>query len=249
MFKSRILWLWSALLLTACSAPLPAPETARGVQAAYYGHALYGDSVFDRDVLGLRNALVARYGRLQDQAMFGQHLPQMTRPSPDGPRAALLRLADGARDGQDVVVVVFSSHGNKRLLAVKDRNSDTIGAVTGTQLRDFLTPLNKDQQVIILQACHSGSLIPALAHPNRIIIAAAAADRTSFGCAPDADNTWFMKALLAELRAGGSWQEVFERTKMRVLAFEAAQGVPTAELSNPQVSVGRNMRDFWSGKP
>lgn len=236
-------------LLTACAAPIPAPEIAQGVQASYYGHALYGDPVFDRDVLGLRNALAARYGGLQDQAMFGQHLPQMTRPSPDAPRAALLRLAEGARDGQDVVVVLFTSHGNKSVLAVKDRNSDDIGTVTDQQLRDFLEPLNKDRQVIILQACHSGSLIPALAHPNRIIITAAAADRTSFGCEPDAENTWFMKALLAELRIGGSWQEVFERTKTRVLEFEAAQGVPVTELSNPQVSIGRNMRDFWAGTP
>ena len=167
--KNSFLPLLTALLLSACVATTPAPEPADPGQTAYFGVALYGDRVFDRDVLGLRDALVARHGRLQDQAMFGQHLPQLTRPSPEGPRAAVMRLAEGARDGQDVVVVLLTTHGAPGMLAVNERGSDQVGGVTDAQLRDFLAPLNSDRQVVIVQACYSGSLIPALAHPNRII--------------------------------------------------------------------------------
>ena len=58
-----------------------------------------------------------------------------------------------------------------------------------------------------------------------------------------------MRALLTELRAGGSWEAVFTRTRARVQAFEQAQGVPAGERSNPQVRVGRAMRDFWTQTP
>lgn len=197
----------------------------------------------------VRVAIVNGFTSLGIPAMFGQHLPQLTRPSPDGPPAAVMRLAEGARDGQDVVVVLLTSHGAPGMLAVNERGSDQVGGVSDAQIRDFLAPLNNDRQMVIVQACYSGSLIPALAHPNRVVITAAAADRTSFGCAPDAQNTWFIRALVAEMAAGGSWEDVFARTRALVQAFEAEQGIAPAQRSNPQVNVGRAMRGYWTQMP
>ncbi len=54
--------------------------------------------------------------------------------------------------------------------------------------------------MIIISACFSGSMIGDLRAPERIIIAAARVDRSSFGCAPDRHNTFFGEA---ELHAFG----------------------------------------------
>jgi len=75
---------------------------------------------------------------------------------------------------------------------------------------------------------------------------AAAADRPSFGCAPDNDNTWYVKALNAAISQGGSWSEINARTIAGVKALEATQGIPPSSFSNPQVYVGRNMQDIWT---
>src|SRR5690606_27621912 len=115
-------------------------------------------------------------------------------------------------------------------------------------VRRFLAPLEPDRHIVILQACHSGSLIPALKHPNRILMAAARADRSSFGCDPAEDSTWFTKALTEEMAAGGSWQQIFARTKKRVQRYEADEGVEEAERSYPQFSVGAAMQDVWTGE-
>ena len=77
------------------------------------------------------------------------------------------------------------------------------------------------------------------------MLTAARADRPSFGCQPDEKNTWFIKALSAELAAPGSWQSVFQRTRARVRAYEAAQGV--TKHSEPQSDVGTNMAAVWKG--
>ncbi len=39
--------------------------------------------------------------------------------------------------------------------------------------------------IVVVQACYSGSFVDNLAAPDRMVITAAAADRTSFGCASE----------------------------------------------------------------
>ena len=160
----------------------------------------------------------------------------------------LAGLAAAAVDGQDIVVVMLTSHGSPDLMAVKTTPDGPVSAVSADGLAEFLAPLSNDKQILILQACFSGSLIDELRSPNRIILTAASADRSSFGCNPDSDNTWFIKSLnraMGEIGArGGSWEQVFERTRALVAADEAAAGFPA---SNPQRYVGANMRSIWSG--
>jgi hypothetical protein len=148
----------------------------------------------------------------------------------------------------DVVIVFLTTHGTEGLLALKPSANEQATGVSADALRDFLKPAQNDQQIIILQACYSGSLIKGLKHPNRIIMTAAAADRTSFGCNPDSNNTWFTKAMIAALPTATNWSEVFEGTKSKVLAYESQQGIKISAQSNPQYYVGRNMKRVWKQK-
>jgi hypothetical protein len=210
----------------------------------FFGEALWAEPVFDRDVQLVKRAISDRYDSLTDSVTLSMTKGSAKRSSAD---AEIARLAQDARDGDDLVVVFFSSHGIEGSLAVQPPGAAESYDWSAAEIRDFLAPLEADRQVVILQACHSGSLIPAMKHPNRIIIAAARADRSSFGCDATGDSTWFAKALTEELSAGGSWKQIFERTNARVLRYETDQGIPQSERSYPQFSVGAAMQDVWTG--
>jgi hypothetical protein len=72
------------------------------------------------------------------------------------------------------------------------------------------------------------------------VIAAAAADRTSFGCSNEADFTYFGKAFFEEaLGKTNSFITAFELAAGSVSAREKAEG---EEPSLPQMSVGANIK-------
>jgi hypothetical protein len=227
------------------AAEAEASQAATGpAEVTFFGQSLWAEPVFARDVRLVEQSVAARYA-LSDSVSFAAPKGALEQGSS---QAEIDRLAAEARDGQDLVVVFFTSHGTEGALAVLPPGAGEGFDWTAGEVRDFLAPLEADRQVLILQACHSGSLIPALKHPNRIIITAARGDRSSFGCDPAEDSTWFVRALTEAMSDGGSWEQIFARTRKSVLRYETEQGIPEAERSYPQVSVGAAMEDIWSGE-
>lgn len=237
----------AALILAGClQAPQPgAPSLSTGgAQTVLYAHALYGDPVFDRDVASFSRSLARASGGLADQVLLGYTDRNHTTPTPEAATQGLAQVAQTAVDGRDLVVVMFTSHGTPGALAQKTPEQVNGNLIPAAGLRQFLKGAEDDKQVIILQACFSGSLIKELRAPNRIIMTAAAADRPSFGCQPKASNTWFIESFNTALAQGKTWAEVFALTKSIVTAKERAEGMPP---SNPQVFVGADMKDVWNG--
>ncbi len=245
--------LFSAFLAAALSACMDIPEQQTTTASAsvataptetfLFSWGMFADPVFDRDVVTFNRAFERAYDAPTSTRAFGFTNRGLETPDPTAMRAALSDLAQRARDGQDLVVVMLTTHGAPDVLAVKTTPDGPVSGVPADGLVEFLAPLQNDQQILILQACFSGSLIDDLRAPNRIILTAAAADRTSFGCEPESDNTWFIKSLNQAMAAGGSWQQIFARTQASVSAQEAAMGFPA---SNPQSFVGRDMRTIWT---
>lgn len=247
-----ILALMSAALVSACmapatvapSAPQAVPQTVAVTDSQTYlmGWGMFGDPVFDRDVITFERAFSRAFGAPTQTLAYGANDRSLTRPNVDFISASLTQMAGAARDGQDLVVVMLTSHGSPDVIALQTSQGGPVAPVSADQLAQFLAPLENDRQILILQACYSGSLIDELRSPNRIIVTAASADRSSFGCNPDSDNTWFIKSLNRAMGEGGSWRQIFARTQALVLADEQAAGFPA---SNPQSFVGANMRDIW----
>lgn len=86
------------------------------------------------------------------------------------PGAVARTLSDiGAGAGpDDVVFVYFSTHGAPGLLG-RSVGGDELEPIDSTTLRDWLAPLRDRDTVLILSACFSGSFIPPLQAPHRII--------------------------------------------------------------------------------
>jgi len=91
--------------------------------------------------------------------------------------------------------------------------------------------------VAIVSACHSGTFInDQTRRPNRIIMTAAAIDRTSFGCGADDDYTYYDQCLLQTLDSVATWRELALGTRSCVETLERRLGV--RQESRPQIFVG-----------
>jgi hypothetical protein len=86
-------------------------------------------------------------------------------------------------------------------------------------------------------------LIGDLRSPERIIITAARADRSSFGCAAGNQHTFFGAAELDAFdQRGRSLHQVFAATRNEVARMERARQFQPSE---PQVSVGAEVADLY----
>jgi hypothetical protein len=101
--------------------------------------------------------------------------------------------------------------------------------------------------VVVASACHSGVYLrPGLTGANRIVLTAAAADRTSFGCSNDETYTYYDGCFLRSLEAAATWRQLAARTSRCVARLERTL-LPHAPPSNPQAFFGRRVRDLPVG--
>jgi hypothetical protein len=94
--------------------------------------------------------------------------------------------------------------------------------------------------VVIVSSCYSGSFVQApMDRPNRIILTASRADRTSFGCGAGRTYTVYDQCLLSAMDgAGGTWEGAYAGIRRCVGAEEFKRGfVP----SQPQAYFGREV--------
>jgi hypothetical protein len=150
----------------------------------------------------------------------------------------------------DLVMLLVSTHGSKGLLSVNAASKD-YAPFTSAQFEQALKPLGDTPTIIVLSACHSGSFIPRLERNNRIILAAASAERTSFGCSFEDENTWFINALFGpQFDASKSLAELMAQAQSTVSARETRMKF---QASEPQIWIGpkarwlaeRPLRDWW----
>lgn len=165
--------------------------------------------------------------------------------TPDNIAQVLQTLATLARP-QDKVVLLLTSHGAPGFLSVH-AGMQPQSLVSSTDLRRWLAPLQERPTLLVISACFSGSLIAPLAHKQRIILTAAAANRASFGCDSKSDNTYFVKSLFKQAKL----PEQSIRTAMQ----EAMVGVEQLETamqlappSQPQAFYGEATQ-AWADQP
>ncbi|WP_395007462.1 C13 family peptidase [Undibacterium sp.] len=153
-------------------------------------------------------------------------------------------IADQTKKG-DVVTLMLSTHGFTKLLATQIGGRD-YAHILDYHLATALAPLKDTPTVLIISACYSGSLIPALKNENRIIMTAAAEQKVSYGCQPLAKNTFFIDALFGDKHDGKlSLVEEFELTKKRISARETELKLNPSE---PQIFIGEKMKEL-AAKP
>ena len=156
----------------------------------------------------------------------------------------LQKLSELARP-QDKVIVLLSSHGADGFLSVQ-AGKQPLGIASVSDVRRWLEPLGDKPTLLIISACHSGSFIDPLRKPSRIILAAAAKDRSSFGCEPKSDNTFFIKELLRQpALLDLSTREMMRQATLGVTELE--KKMKLSPPSSPQYFYGVGVED-WSNQ-
>lgn len=150
--------------------------------------------------------------------------------------------------------ILFDSVSNRRealdisplyLLADKACQNEPAGVNMLTQktLDSMIRKTGSTTKVTaILQACHSGAIIPDKLPGNTSVLAAASADRSSFGCDVQGERTVYGKAILDALDTlkpnpgdGQAWLAVHEFVTKRIQIEEEKLGVSKADQSNPVI--------------
>ena len=107
-------------------------------------------------------------------------------------------------------------------------------------LKDMLDRSGIKWRVLVISACYSGSFVDALKDERTLVVTAAAADKTSFGCSNENDFTYFGDAYInTALREDFSFVAAFERAKDIIARREAAENLIPSE---PQIYLGAAMK-------
>ena len=91
-------------------------------------------------------------------------------------------------------------------------------------------------RLVIVSACFAGIFVPPLANDDTIVLTAADAKNTSFGCGAERDWTYFGDALFRQsLRHGRDLQQAFDNARSLIHGWEL---MDRATPSNPQGHFG-----------
>ena len=174
----------------------------------------------DRTLNLINNAATAQQAPMATMANLGQAL-----------RAVAQRMD---RDN-DLMVLVLSSHGSRDGFALS--YGDYVDRALDPQtLRLLLDDAGIKNRVVIVSSCYSGTFVAPLQNPDTMILTAASADRTSFGCADDRRWTWFGEALFEKgLAEHSTLADAFAAARTTISSWERAQNLTP---SQPQIFVG-----------
>ena len=234
----------SALAGVAPSAP-GTPTTFVVAVGAGGSQQLFGrEARFARTVLGRafqaerRNVLLAN-----DQESI-ERVPLATNTNLGAVLAALGKRADPQRD---LVVIYLTAHGNREAeLTTNLPDYADLSAIGAKSLAAALAKAGIRRRVIIVSACYAGSWIKPLASDDTIVVAAARADRSSFGCSDERQLTYFGEAFLeGPLLTRASLAESFLTARRSVRRWEEQESLQPSE---PQAFVGKNMAAVWNAK-
>jgi hypothetical protein len=149
-------------------------------------------------------------------------------------QAAVHAIGNVMDKDEDVLVLFMTSHGGHTGFAL-ELPGGTV-ELTPQQLAAALDGEGIKNRVVIVSACYSGIFLPPLANDNTIVMTAADAKSTSFGCAPERDWTYFGDAFFAQsLHPGADFENAFDHARILIQGWEL---MDQAQPSNPQGSFG-----------
>jgi hypothetical protein len=149
---------------------------------------------------------------------------------------------------EDLLVLYITSHGSETHRLSVVNSPLRLNDIVPVTLRRALDDSGIKWRVLAISACYAGGFVAPLRNETSLIMTAADAMRTSFGCGTESEFTFFGKALFdEELRRTYSFIEAFAAARKRIAQREREQKF---EPSNPQIHVGaaiaRKLREVES---
>lgn len=168
------------------------------------------------------------------QRALDEH-PMATRTSI---QASVEKIASQMDKEKDIFFLYITSHGSKNKTISLSHNGLALADIDAKWLGDLLKATGIKHRVVVLSACFSGGFIDDISDENTLVMTAASAQKTSFGCADDSLFTYFGKAYFKEsLKPGVDFEQAFYKARSLVEEWETAQDISPSE---PQI--GANAR-------
>lgn len=216
-----------------------------GVEDLYFlGVAPYASQdVFLREVMAVRQLFDKRFhteGRSLVLANNAQTLADVPIATATNLRAALERLGEVMNPTEDILFLFITSHGDAQHELAFDLPPLNLQQLTPTALARMLADAGIKWKVIVVSACYSGGFVEPLRDAETMVITAADARSTSFGCESGRDYTYFGQAYFNEaLTHTFSFVDAFEQARQSVLTREEVEHLTP---SSPQMHVGAAIR-------
>jgi hypothetical protein len=141
---------------------------------------------------------------------------------------------------EDVLILFMTTHGSRKHELSTDFWPLPLNTINPAELRDKLNQAGIKWRVLIISACYSGGFIEPLKDSYTLIITAARADKTSFGCSSENDFTYFGEAYFKDqLSKRFSFTEAFRQASQAIAEREKEEDI---EASYPQMYVGAQMQ-------
>lgn len=238
----------SANLLNAEIAAARAVAT-KPVPFVFVGVAMNSQSrAFQADVLTTQKTLASLADTEFPSILLSNNLESKRLTYPFATPAAVAKSIAAASelgDANTPVVVLFSTHGTINALAMAI-GYDDYPLITGEELSEWLAPLGSRPVILIISACHAGSLAPTLYNAHRAIFFAAAPDRSSFGCDFESTNTYFIEEFFGRSTpASATLSQMMQAAQGRIAERELSMN---AAASNPGYVIPDSMRR-WTDTP
>jgi len=219
------------------------PDGSATPQAFFLGFAGVGEQKVFAQEIGLASRVLSeRYGmdgRILSLINDERDLQGAPLASVSGLKYALRGLAARMNVDRDVLFLAISSHGAQDPAIAVSNSELPLNDLTDEDLAEALSDSGIKWRVIIISACYAGGFIDQLKDPRTIVITAAAADRTSFGCSNDADLTYFGEAFYRDaLPDARSLRDAFEKAKSAIAMRERRERV---DPSRPQAYFGAEL--------
>lgn len=177
--------------------------------------------------------------RLVNHATTSGELPWAT---PLNLRRAVQAMAERMDREQDVLVIYMTSHGANDFKLASSHWPLTVPWLTPKELREALDAAGIRHRVIAISACYSGGWIEPLATEHSLVMTAADAEHTSYGCGHRSELTFFGRAVFDEaLRKTQSFEAAFAEAVPVIKQREIDAGKEDG-FSNPQIHVGAGIR-------
>ncbi|NBB92584.1 MAG: peptidase C13 [Gammaproteobacteria bacterium] len=203
-----------------------------GSQEVFRREVAYAVDLFD-ERFGTGNRSVS----LVNSRTSYERIPMATRTSLE----RTLDVLAERMDEEDILFVYMTSHGSEDHRFLLDFNDMALPDLSAVQLGEMLAESGIGWKVVVVSACYSGGFVEPIRSDSTLIITAAAADRTSFGCTDEAELTYFGRAYLAEsLRETDDFRVAFDRAVERIRERELDEDI--APHSDPQLEAPEPIR-------
>ncbi len=222
------------------------PPQAGRVNVYALTYAPYAsEDVFMRESAVVAKTMRERFGadgRLVELVVNPATVTTLPWATPLNLRKSIERMASVMDRDRDVLFLHLTSHGGADGKLASNTWPLQTEPMTPELLKRWLDEAGVRWRVISVSACYSGSWIAPLSGDGTLVMTAADADHTSYGCGKRSELTFFGRAMYEDaLRKTWSFTEAHTVARKLIDVREQEAGKSDG-YSNPQISEGTGIR-------